>query len=80
MRRAIAVLGALLVYGSLAAPAAAAPQDTDIPGVTAEVVFLRQYNGVLHLGVALHNPGDKPAAGSNTRKPRLGAAGQAIGY
>jgi outer membrane protein OmpA-like peptidoglycan-associated protein len=63
MPRTVATLGALLVAGTLTLPAsAAAPQDTDIPGVTAEIAFLRQYNGVLHLGVLLHNPADKPAA------------------
>jgi hypothetical protein len=61
MRRLIAVVG-LFVAAVVVPRALAAPQDTDVPGVTAEVVFLRQYNGVLHLGVMLHNPGDKPAA------------------
>jgi len=62
MARIFAILGAILAVGMLTPPAAAAPQDTDIPGVTAEVAFLRQYNGVLHLGIALHNPGTKDAA------------------
>ncbi|HLK24731.1 MAG TPA: OmpA family protein [Caulobacteraceae bacterium] len=34
-------------------------QDTDIPGVTAQVAYLRQYDGVLHAGVVLHNNNDK---------------------
>jgi outer membrane protein OmpA-like peptidoglycan-associated protein len=42
-------------------PAAAAPQDTDLAGVTADIAFLRQYNGVLHVGVLLHNSGTKEA-------------------
>ena len=42
-------------------PALAAPQDTDLAGVTAEIAFARQYDGVLHLGVVLHNSGDKEA-------------------
>ncbi len=46
----------------LAAPAWAEPQPTDIPGVTAEIAFLRQYNGVLHLGILLRNAGEKDAS------------------
>jgi outer membrane protein OmpA-like peptidoglycan-associated protein len=42
--------------------AAVAAHEVDIPGVTAEVGYLRQYNGVLHLGVVLHNPNPKDAA------------------
>ena len=38
-----------------------AAQDTDIPGVTAQVAFLRQYDGVLHVGVVLHNTTDQRA-------------------
>ncbi len=60
MGRAAAAIAALTASAVLTSQAWAAPQDTDMPGVTAEVAFLRQYNGVLHLGVALHNPGDKP--------------------
>jgi len=41
--------------------AQAAAQDTDIPGATAEIAFLRQYDGVLHLGVVLHNPAAREA-------------------
>ena len=40
-------------------PAHAAAQDTDLNGVTAEIAFARQYDGVLHLGVVLHNSGAK---------------------
>lgn len=35
--------------------ALATPQDTDIPGVTADISYLRQYNGVLHFAIVLHN-------------------------
>ena len=53
----------LLVLLSVRGTAAAvATHDADIPGVTAEIAFLRQYNGVLHLGVVLHNPDTKDAA------------------
>ncbi len=38
-----------------------AAQDTDIRGVTAQVAFLRQYDGVLHVGVVLHNGNDQRA-------------------
>jgi outer membrane protein OmpA-like peptidoglycan-associated protein len=54
---------ALLLVTTLAPPMiAAGGQDTDIVGVTAEIAFLRQYNGVLHLGVVLHNSGSKDAS------------------
>lgn len=43
-------------------PAFAAPQETDLPGVTAEIAFLRQYEGTLHVGILLHNPQSKQAA------------------
>ncbi|MBM4315705.1 MAG: OmpA family protein [Deltaproteobacteria bacterium] len=43
-----------------------AAEETEIPGVTAELGFARQYNGVLHLGIRLRNTGDKEAA---TGKP-----------
>jgi outer membrane protein OmpA-like peptidoglycan-associated protein len=52
------------VLGAIAhsPPAAAAPQDTDLAGVTADISYLRQYNGVLHVGIVLHNAGAKEAA------------------
>jgi len=49
----------LLVLCWAAVLASAAPQDTDLAGVTAEIAFLRQYNGVLHLGIALDNSNAK---------------------
>ncbi|HVN00870.1 MAG TPA: OmpA family protein [Caulobacteraceae bacterium] len=64
---------AAVVSATAAAPAAGAPapppapsyltpaQPTDIAGVTAQVAVLRQYEGVLHVGVMLHNPGDQRA-------------------
>jgi hypothetical protein len=48
----------------LAFPVLAAPQDTDLVDVTADIAFLRQYNGVLHVGIVLHNAGRKQAASS----------------
>src|SRR6185312_11658977 len=36
-----------------------AAQPTDIPGVTAQVAYVRQYDGVLHVGVVLHNGNDR---------------------
>jgi outer membrane protein OmpA-like peptidoglycan-associated protein len=60
------VLLALWIFSSTAllSPShAAGAQDTDIAGVTAEVAFLRQYDGVLHLGVVLHNGDTKEAIG-----------------
>jgi len=44
--------------------AQAAPRETDLAGVTADVAFLRQYNGVLHLGIVLHNSGSANARSS----------------
>ena len=63
MRRMKALTFAALALMALPTlrTANAAGQDTDIAGVTAEVAFLRQYDGVLHLGVVLHNPADKEA-------------------
>jgi outer membrane protein OmpA-like peptidoglycan-associated protein len=52
---ALAVLLALLSPP----PCRAAAQETDIAGVTAEIAFLRQYDGALHLGVLLHNGSDR---------------------
>ena len=39
----------------------AAPQETDVAGATAELAYARQYDGVLHLGIVLHNTGNKEA-------------------
>jgi len=52
----------LLIGGFLIPPATFGSQDTDIAGVNADLAFLRQYNGVLHLGVILHNRGPREAA------------------
>ncbi len=35
------------------------PQDTDIAGVTAQLAYARQYDGVLHVGVVLENTNDR---------------------
>jgi len=53
-----------LAFGSIlllarASFAHAAPQETDLAGVTAEIAFARQYNGVLHLCLVLHNSASK---------------------
>jgi len=64
MRQKSVVLGSLLVV-AFTQLAASAPQETDIPGVAAEIAFLRQYNGVLHLGLALRNPGNQEARSSS---------------
>lgn len=50
-------------FSVLTGPAETAARETDISGVTADVAFLRQYDGVLHLGVVLHNANAKEAAG-----------------
>jgi outer membrane protein OmpA-like peptidoglycan-associated protein len=40
----------------------AAPRATDLSDVAADIAFLRQYNGVLHLGIVLRNSTNKEAA------------------
>ena len=62
MRCARTIFLPLLLAGTFFQLAFAAPQDTDIPGVTADIAFLRQYDGVLHIGVLFHNPDKKQAA------------------
>ncbi len=62
-RIGIIACGALLAL-LLPLPSRAAAQDTDIAGVTAEVAFLRQYGGALHLGVLLHNGSDQEVSAS----------------
>lgn len=69
-RSRFAVSGAAILLASLGAfpvwsqpptqpmPAEAAFQETEIPGVTTQLKFLRQYNGVLHLGILFHNGQD----------------------
>lgn len=52
---------ALVLMATLERSADAAPQDTDLTGVTADIAFARQYGGVLHLGVMLHNAANKEA-------------------
>ena len=52
----------LLAVPGLFPPRLAAQQETEIPGVTARLVELRQYNGVLRLGIALKNSGEKLAS------------------
>lgn len=51
----------LLLVATFFQPALGAPQDTDLPGVTADIAFLRQYDGVLHVGVLFHNSDNKQA-------------------
>jgi hypothetical protein len=46
----------------VAFPAAAEPVETQIPGVSAELVELRQNNGVLRLAVRLIKNADKDAS------------------
>jgi outer membrane protein OmpA-like peptidoglycan-associated protein len=58
--RAAAVL--LLAGSGLSPQRLAAQQETEIPGVTARLVELRQYNGVLRLGISLKNSAEKLAS------------------
>jgi len=62
MRRVRTFFWLLLLAATFFQPAFGAPQETDLPGVTAEIAFLRQYDGVLHIGILLHNPESKQAA------------------
>jgi flagellar motor protein MotB len=60
MRPVIFVFAAVLAATLLAHRAGASePQDTDIPGVTATLSYARQYDGVLHIGIVLHNASGK---------------------
>jgi hypothetical protein len=51
--------------------ATAAPQATEISGVTADLASLRQAHGVLRLGIQLKNSGDQPAVGKNYEFSKL---------
>ena len=64
MRKGISLGLASLCLTVLSVPSFAAPQQTDLVDVTAEIAFLRQYDGVLHVGIALHNAGKRSAAAS----------------
>jgi outer membrane protein OmpA-like peptidoglycan-associated protein len=57
MRIAIALGSLGTTTAVLLTPAQAAPRPTDLATVTADVAFLRQYDGVVHLGIVLHNSG-----------------------
>ena len=50
---------ALLALAGALSAASAGAQDTDIPGVTATLYAARQYDGVLHVGILLHNASGK---------------------
>ena len=60
--RGMAHLCVCLLIALLPGKAGAAPQDTDIAGVTADMAFLRQYDGVLHAGIVLNNSNTKEVA------------------
>ena len=45
-------------------PAVAMSQETEIPGVTAKIDGARQYDGVLHLAIVLHNGSGKEVSES----------------
>jgi outer membrane protein OmpA-like peptidoglycan-associated protein len=54
----------MLALALAAGPAPAEPMETEIPGVTAELVELRQAGGVLRLAVRYANAGDREASPS----------------
>ena len=65
MRRLIPATVLFLAFLGLIGPVAPGnAEETEIPGVTATLAYLRQYNGILHLGVKLKNPGEKEASTS----------------
>ena len=64
MRKHFCLGLALWCAALLFSPAFAAPQDTDLTDVTADIAFLRQYDGVLHVGIVLHNSSKRQAASS----------------
>ncbi|MGH9411720.1 MAG: hypothetical protein ACRD1V_19975, partial [Vicinamibacterales bacterium] len=73
-RRARTVVLILIVLGAFApastdirareaATLQAGPQESEMPGVTSEVAYLRQYNGALHAGILFKNTGAREATG-----------------
>jgi outer membrane protein OmpA-like peptidoglycan-associated protein len=60
----VAVMAASAVWASPAA-GQSGEQDSDLAGVKTRLVYLRQYNGALHLGVAFKNTTDKPVRGTD---------------
>jgi len=67
----IALLLYLLFIPARGIEAAAAPQETEISGVTADLAFLRQGNDVLRLGIKLKNQSDTVAKGKNYEYSKL---------
>ncbi len=65
MRRFIPVALLFMFSFVLVAPVPwVCAEETEIPGVTATLEYLRQYDGILHLGVKLKNTGEKMVASS----------------
>lgn len=58
---AFALIVACIFWGAAARSQTPAPQPTDIVNVTAELRYLRQSDGVLRVGIVLHNSGAKEA-------------------
>ena len=54
------ILGLGLIFAAILSTQAE-PRGTDLADVTADIAYARQYNGVLHLGIVLHNSSDKDA-------------------
>jgi outer membrane protein OmpA-like peptidoglycan-associated protein len=62
MLRLLKSVGLVIMFFGLLCPwAPAGAEETEIPGVTASLEFIRQYQGVLRLGVKLANGTDKEA-------------------
>jgi photosystem I P700 chlorophyll a apoprotein A2 len=65
MKPFISVAGLFLVFFGLMGPIPPGhAEETEIPGVTATLETVRQYNGTLRLGVKLTNSTDKEARGT----------------
>jgi outer membrane protein OmpA-like peptidoglycan-associated protein len=56
-------LTCLLVFGTSLNAVAQEWQGTNIPGVSAKLAYLRQYNNILHMGILLGNSQKKRAVG-----------------
>ena len=52
----------LLALTRVVVAASTGPLDTDVPGVTATLTAARQYDGVLHINILLHNASGKDVA------------------
>src|SRR5256885_11284559 len=53
--KAVSIVAAAVVVFTAAAASAQTAQESNSPGVTTEIAYVRQYNGALHVGVRFRN-------------------------